>query len=318
MDKVRPANCPPGLEHILQIDQILIHQQIELLEVLFGFEGNNKYDIKNKIGQQIYFATERSGMCCRLFCGTRRRLKIKIVDNKGTEVIRLKRPKRCSTCWCPCCLQKLEVQAPPGEPIGYIVQKWHPCLPKFIIQDENQDSVLKINGPCCTSGCGCDVHFKIKNLDESETLGDITKKWGSLIVEAATDVDNFVINFPIDLDVRIKAALMGACFLITGFLLIGREACRAGLTSLIMGRFQNESGFELEVGFQHATNPDLIDHAACGDIVTCVRNVEKTRPGQDCSSNLLQWPVLRLGGNKTIFQGFIHIRACFSQGSSTL
>ena len=27
-----PANCPPGLEYLTQIDQLLIKQQVELLE----------------------------------------------------------------------------------------------------------------------------------------------------------------------------------------------------------------------------------------------------------------------------------------------
>ena len=27
-----PPDCPPGLEYLTQIDQVLVHQQIELLE----------------------------------------------------------------------------------------------------------------------------------------------------------------------------------------------------------------------------------------------------------------------------------------------
>ncbi|XP_067897789.1 phospholipid scramblase 1-like [Heterodontus francisci] len=208
------ANCPPGLEYLLEIDQLLIYQQLELLEVIFDYETNNKYEVKNKIGQQIYFATEKSNFCCKLLCGSLRSFKIHIVDNMGTEVICMRRSVRCESCWCPCCLQKLEVQAPPGEPIGYVIQKWHPCLPKFVIQDENKDSVLKIYGPCCLSSCGRPIDFKIKNLDASKTVGTIRKCWSGIVNEALTDVDNFAIKFQMKLDVRIKATLIGACFLI--------------------------------------------------------------------------------------------------------
>lgn len=51
-------------------------------------------------------------------------------------------------------------------------------------------------------------------MDESATVGRISKQWTGMVREAFTDADNFGISFPMDLDVKIKAVLFGACFLI--------------------------------------------------------------------------------------------------------
>ncbi|NWZ31819.1 PLS2 scramblase, partial [Asarcornis scutulata] len=90
-----------------QIDQILIHQQTELLEIFLGFESNNKYEIKNTLGQRIYFAVEDTDCCTRNCCGPSRPFTIRVMDNLGREVITLQRPLRCSSCCFPCCLQEV-------------------------------------------------------------------------------------------------------------------------------------------------------------------------------------------------------------------
>lgn len=41
-----------------------------------------------------------------------------------------------------------------------------------------------------------------------------------LLREAFTDADNFGIQFPMDLDVRMKAVMLGACFLIVSLMYI--------------------------------------------------------------------------------------------------
>lgn len=51
-------NCPPGLEYLAMVDQVLVHQLVEVFEVLTGWETANKYAVKNSLGQQCYFAVE--------------------------------------------------------------------------------------------------------------------------------------------------------------------------------------------------------------------------------------------------------------------
>lgn len=46
-------NCPPGLEYLTLIDQLLVKQQVRLLEAFTGFEQNNKFAIKNSVGQNV-------------------------------------------------------------------------------------------------------------------------------------------------------------------------------------------------------------------------------------------------------------------------
>uniref|UniRef100_A0A452UK52 Phospholipid scramblase n=1 Tax=Ursus maritimus TaxID=29073 RepID=A0A452UK52_URSMA len=115
----------------------------------------------------------------------------------------------------PVCLPlQMEVQAPPGTTIGHVLQTWHPFLPKFSIQDADRRTVLRVVGPCWTCGCGTDTNFEVKTPDESRSVGRISKQWGGLLREALTDADDFGLQFPLDLDVRVKAVLLGATFLI--------------------------------------------------------------------------------------------------------
>eukprot|EP00794_Sanderia_malayensis_P002857 gene2857-3303_t len=209
-----PPGCPPGLEYLCQIDQLLVKQQVELLEAFTGFETNNKYKVQNSMGQQVYFAAEDTECCTRMCCGASRPFDIKILDNSQREVIHLNRPLRCTSCLFPCFLQELEVTSPPGTPVGYVAQKWSLCAPKFEIQDANHTPVLLIEGPICTFNMCGDVEFDVTALDGVTKVGKISKQWSGLIKESFTDADNFGITFPMDLDVKMKAVMLGACFLI--------------------------------------------------------------------------------------------------------
>lgn len=127
----RIPNCPPGLEYLTSIDQLLVKQKVELLEAFTGFETNNKFTIKNSLGQKVYWAAEDNDCCTRNCCGPHRPFDMKIMDIHKTQVLHLYRPLRCDSCCFPCCLQTMEVSSPPGNVIGTVEQNWSIFTPSF-------------------------------------------------------------------------------------------------------------------------------------------------------------------------------------------
>jgi len=210
----RDPNIPPGLEYLSVLNQVLIKQKVEILEAFTGFETNNKYTVLNVMGQPVFQAKEQTNCCTRQCCGPIRPFDIGLTDNTGQEVIHLNRPLRCQSCCCPCCLQKLEVHSPASGLLGTVEQDWTIIFPEFTLKDAAENPIMKIKGPFCTwSCCGSDVEFKVETPDGNE-IGMITKQWSGLGREAFTDADNFGVSFPQDLDVKAKAVLLGAVFLI--------------------------------------------------------------------------------------------------------
>ncbi|XP_036075561.1 phospholipid scramblase 1-like [Rousettus aegyptiacus] len=230
------SDCPPGLEYLSQIDQILIHQQFKLLEVLTGFQANNKYEIKNKFGQRIYFAAEDTDCCTRNCCGASRAFTMRILDNTGREVITLERPLRCTISCCPCYRQEIKILAPPGVPVGYVTQICHPYVPTFTLQNEKREDVLKISTPCLIGNCCADIEFEIKSMDEENVVGKISKQWAGFARETFTDADHFGIQFPLDLDVKMKAVMLAACLLID-FMFFENNSCTQIIRSFLRAKF---------------------------------------------------------------------------------
>ena len=110
--------------------------------VVTGIEMENKYIIKNTMGQQVYFAAERrqrkyisfsrnllfffyleSDCYKRQCCGPARPFSMSIMDNTQREVLHMERPLRCQGFCCPCSLQLMEVKGPDNSVLGFIKEK---------------------------------------------------------------------------------------------------------------------------------------------------------------------------------------------------
>ncbi|KAF6026811.1 hypothetical protein EB796_014875 [Bugula neritina] len=207
-------DCPPGLEYLAYVDCLFIKQQVSVLEAFTGFEAANKYEVVNSLGQRVYLAVEKTDCCTRQCCGNNRPFEVSLYDAYQREVLKVKRYLRCDSCFFPCCLQKVDILTPNDQLIGSVKQTWSICVPNYKIRDAQENNVLSITGPFCTSSCCGDVEFEILSTHGDIKIGTLSKLYSGVIKEAFTDADNFRVTFPMDLNVTTKASLLGAALLI--------------------------------------------------------------------------------------------------------
>ncbi|KAL3290076.1 hypothetical protein HHI36_023445 [Cryptolaemus montrouzieri] len=197
---------PPGLDYLSTIDQFLLQQN--------DIFAKNKFNVLNSHGQNIFLAAENSTICGYACCSSHRRYEIKIMDNFGKEVMHLYHPQNCVLCCFPPFLQRIEVFSPPDNLIGTVEQDYSFFNINFSIKDQYTVTVLKIKGPVFANCCCQDIHYRIISADERTQIGTICRKFPGMCKQLCSQVNYFKSNFSMDLDVKTKALLLGACFLI--------------------------------------------------------------------------------------------------------
>ncbi|XP_041377333.1 phospholipid scramblase 1-like [Gigantopelta aegis] len=220
MNRPQPIpGCPPGLEYLAQLDQLLIKQQLEILEILTGLETPNKYKIVNNMGQQVYFAAQEAVVykCCNDVQIYRY---IDITDNFGQVFSSDESTKVFSSDESTKVFSKDEstevFSSDESTEVGKIT-KQRLCFFQVFFSDESTE---------------------IFSCDEGTKVGKISKELTKLIQELFTDADDFRVTFPMDLDVKMKALLLAAVFLIM-------LTCISICTSLSGVDIELEAGFHV-------------------------------------------------------------------------
>lgn len=203
-----PPGCPPGLEYLSAVNKIIVEQLVEMMEVFTGIECRNKYKICNALGQQVYFAGENSACCNRSIAKSDRAFVMNIVDNAGREVARVIAPQPLKII---CKGRVADVEAPPGNKVGSIRQTHGCCGRDFHICDHTDAPIYYLSTPCCACG---NIEFPVTSLANPVKIGAITKYKGDFLKEMFTNADTFGVDFPINLDPRMKITLIGATFLV--------------------------------------------------------------------------------------------------------
>ncbi|KAM4011828.1 phospholipid scramblase 3-like, partial [Anomaloglossus baeobatrachus] len=76
---------PPGMEHLLQINQLIVKEKYTVSQGL-----SCSFDILNHVGQRLFQAFQHIAVCAPLY-------DVKIMDNSGNEVLQL-----LESCGCTC------------------------------------------------------------------------------------------------------------------------------------------------------------------------------------------------------------------------
>ncbi|XP_056408196.1 phospholipid scramblase 2-like [Hyla sarda] len=188
---------PPGLQELIPVSQFYINQKWNSM-----FQYSCTYDLLGPNGNLVYQATEN-----RECCGPR--MDVRVQDTQGYNVLHLLIPYECCS-W----ETKLQVIDASGQLLGYIEQNWSFSSASFDILNPLNQICLKVKGPGWGEGFMSDRVFQVLSADKSFMVGHITRVWKGISKEMFSREDKFVVQFPPDLEVSMKAILLSCTLLI--------------------------------------------------------------------------------------------------------
>lgn len=178
----------PTLAFFYPLDELIIAERRDDLHDLIGLSGVG-YTVFNNKGQKVFLAVLEKQY---------KKFDIKIFNHYGNEVVHVKRPFHF-------CTKEVLVCAPPGDLVGSVKEvrtRWK----TYIVKNRFEKDVLKI----VPAGV-FNYMYNIQLMYGGSVVGVIRKHCD---VATLLDMKHFAVSFPIELDVRDKAVLLGACFAI--------------------------------------------------------------------------------------------------------
>ena len=188
------------MDRLRQTEGLQIRQRREMIEVFTGFETKNQYEVRTPAGEPLYHAAEESGFLGRNVLNSARPFQIHVADSTGTEVLLFRRPF--TFYW-----HHVDVYDAAGAALGTVVRRFSLLRRLYTLRDAAGQPVLELFGPLLHPWT-----FHVRR--GAEQIGKITKRWSGLGTEAFTDADTFGVTWPAELDLSLKALLLGAVFLI--------------------------------------------------------------------------------------------------------
>ncbi|KAJ3388147.1 hypothetical protein HDU84_000227 [Entophlyctis sp. JEL0112] len=184
---------------------LMVGRQLEMMNVLIGYEQANKYAITDHNGSNVGFIAEEEqsfvGTILRQVMGTRRSFNAVVLDSQGEIVLRISRPVK----WF--LNSEITVTDKDGKLIGSVQQNWHFIRRKYDLFVQQKQFAI-IDSPFLS------WNFAIEDEDGG-VLSVVNRSFGGFARELFTDTGVYAIHLdilppsrPVSLDER---AVILAC-----------------------------------------------------------------------------------------------------------
>ena len=185
---------------------------------IFRYEGENMFEISDRLGHVILRATEDSNCCSRQCCERLRPFEMIIKDRQSNIAIKMIRPRACDNCiCCPCwnqvlflssakricsgtfdsfglSFQTLHVECPPGNYVGFVEQNVNIYKPTFDIFAADGETKKYIIGKIVNKATWLFVYFFVYILQRDRPR--VSLRWEVFATRNAASVwgkDAFVV-----------------------------------------------------------------------------------------------------------------------------
>lgn len=191
-------NSQDGIYDILQEPTLVIERQMELMNVVLGFEQANKYKILNALGEQIGYMEEKDigivKVITRQFFKLHRPFDIDVFNMHGDLLLTIKRPfsfiNSHISCYLPGYDNKSQLMF---ENLGESAQSWHLWRRRynlFKLEDETTKDYSQygsIDAPFLS------FDFPVRNED-GDVIASVDRNWVGIGREMFTDTGVYIIR----------------------------------------------------------------------------------------------------------------------------
>uniref|UniRef100_A0A8C5P8L6 Phospholipid scramblase n=1 Tax=Leptobrachium leishanense TaxID=445787 RepID=A0A8C5P8L6_9ANUR len=182
MDTTQIKAVPIGLEYLLQLNQLAVREKFSVSQ---GW--GRMFDVLDAVGQRVYQARHEYQCCGPVY-------NVKIMDNGEREVLDIIQECACT------CTRQVHVHSFGGNLLGNVKLHLNSFVTHLSVMDPSNNVVLHIVGPSFQTNIFGNCSFEVKSSDEQHVVGMFKNE------------SDFLVSFPMDLDVSVKALLLGACF----------------------------------------------------------------------------------------------------------